>query len=199
MTKSDNNGTGHGAAKLGPGRLVLVVGPSGAGKDSVMRAAAVRLAGKSEFVFVQRVITRAPDAHEQHEPVTAGEFDARERRGVFALIWQAHGLSYAIPATIDRDLAAGRTVICNVSRAIIEATRRRYQNVLVIEITAAPDVLAARLLGRGREPAAARTARLERTVKASPASAPDVRIDNSGPLDDTVGLLLAALGAAAKC
>ena len=45
----------------GAGRLVLVVGPSGAGKDSVLRHAGERLAGASRFVFPRRVVIAAAE------------------------------------------------------------------------------------------------------------------------------------------
>ena len=43
--------------------------------------------------------------------------------------WEAHGHFYALPRSIDRDLAAGRTVVANVSRAVIAAIRDRYVDV----------------------------------------------------------------------
>ena len=80
--------------------LVLVVGPSGAGKDTLLEAARQALADDPRFRFVRRVITRPADAGgEAHEAVTAEEFAARE----FALQWQAHGLSYGIPADAIED------------------------------------------------------------------------------------------------
>ena len=95
---------------------VLVVGPSGAGKDTLLDAARGALAGDPRFRFVRRVITRPADpGGEDHEPVTEADFATRD----FALQWQAHGLRYGIPADIAVDLAAGLVVVANVSRAII--------------------------------------------------------------------------------
>ncbi len=140
--------------------LVLVVGPSGAGKDTLLNAARRALAGDARFRFVRRVITRPADpGGEDHEPVTEAEFATRD----FALQWQAHGLRYGIPADIAGDLASRVVVVANVSRAVIDEAAARFP-VRVIEVTAPPQILAERLAARGRETAADIAARLARAV-----------------------------------
>jgi len=129
--------------------LVLVVGPSGAGKDTVLGLARLALADDPRFRFVRRVITRPADAgSEDHEAVS----DAAFVRRAFALQWQAHGLNYGIPLDIVDDLARGLVVVANVSRGIIAEAASRFP-VRVIAITASPAVLAQRLTARGRETA----------------------------------------------
>jgi phosphonate metabolism protein PhnN/1,5-bisphosphokinase (PRPP-forming) len=140
--------------------LVLVVGPSGAGKDTLLNAARRGLAGNAQFRFVRRVITRTADPNgEDHEPVTEAEFTRRD----FALQWQTHGLRYGIPADIANDIASGVVVVANASRAVIAEAATRFP-VRVIEITAPPHILAERLAARGRETAADLAGRLARTV-----------------------------------
>ncbi len=136
----------------GTGRLVLVVGPSGAGKDSLLRAAAQTLAADRHIIFPRRVITRpSHDEAEAHDSLTVDEFiDARER-GHFALSWQAHGLHYGIPASLLDELRAGRTAAVNVSRAIIGEAAERFPNVAVLNVTAPAEIIAKRLAERGRE------------------------------------------------
>ncbi|MEM1163487.1 MAG: phosphonate metabolism protein/1,5-bisphosphokinase (PRPP-forming) PhnN, partial [Pseudomonadota bacterium] len=91
------------------GIFVAVVGPSGAGKDSVMREVQ-RLS--PNVTIARRVITRqVSDVTEESEGVDQQEFLRRANSGAFALSWQAHGLSYAIPATVSNDLARGRHVL----------------------------------------------------------------------------------------
>ncbi len=135
------------------GNLVLVVGPSGAGKDSVIDTARNRLMGDPRFVFATRVITRPAEAGgENHEPISSAEFEAREKAGGFLLSWQAHGLSYGIPASLIEELDRGRVVIANVSRTVIEQARSLFPGrVHVVVVTAPRDVLAERLSMRGRE------------------------------------------------
>jgi ribose 1,5-bisphosphokinase len=135
--------------------LVLVVGPSGAGKDTLLNAARDALRDDRRVHFVRRVITRPADPDgENHEPVTEAEFAARD----FALSWSAHGLRYGI-AAVD----TAPVVVANVSRGVIATAAAQYP-VRVIEVTAPPEILAARLTARGRETAADVARRLGRTA-----------------------------------
>lgn len=167
------------------GRLVLVVGPSGAGKDTVLAYAKTHLAAYPQCVFVRRVITRPPGPGEDYESVTEAEFAQRR----FALSWSAHGLHYGIPSWIEGDLAAGKTVIANVSRSVLPAARQAY-NCMVIEITAPVDLLAKRLAARGREREEDIKARLTR--EAAPAEA-DITIINDGLPEAAGAMFLAKL------
>lgn len=139
--------------------LVLVVGPSGAGKDTLLNAARDAFRDDPRVHFVRRVITRPADPEgENHEPVTETEFAVRD----FALSWSAHGLRYGIPAV---DTAP--VVVANVSRGVIATAAAQYP-VCVIEVTAPPAVLASRLAARGRETAADMAQRLGRRATIPP-------------------------------
>ena len=141
------------AQKIGPGALVLVVGPSGAGKDTLLGAAQAMLGGNDRVVFPRRVVTRAEAAPgEDHIAMRPEHFTAAVTRGAFALTWVAHGLFYGVPASVRDDLAADRLVVVNVSRTAIMAAERLAERSVVFNITAATDVLARRIAGRGREP-----------------------------------------------
>lgn len=132
---------------MGLAMLVLVVGPSGAGKDTLLSLAREALGADPRFRFVRRVITRPPNAGgEDHEAVSEAAF--AERR--FALQWQAHGLQYGIPLDVIDDIARGMVVVANVSRGVIAQAAERLP-VRVIEVTAPPEILARRLSERGRE------------------------------------------------
>jgi ribose 1,5-bisphosphokinase len=108
---------------------------------------------------------------------TEADFVRAAGQGAFALTWHAHGLRYGVPASIDADLGAARTVVCNVSRAIVPAARARYVLVTVALITAPVEVLASRLATRGRPTDGALSARLAR---AAVPFVPDVVIENVG-------------------
>ncbi|OWU85010.1 ribose-phosphate pyrophosphokinase [Oceanicola sp. 22II-s10i] len=173
------------------GRLFTVVGPSGAGKDTLIEAVRRR---RPDLVIVRRAITRgAEKGGEPFEPVTEPEFTARAMAGGFAIHWRAHGLSYGIPARIDRDLAEGRDVLFNGSRAVLPQVAARYPELTVLLIDAPREVLAARLAARNREDPADIAARLARSDYALPEGLNVVRIDNGGTLETAVEACLAAL------
>jgi ribose 1,5-bisphosphokinase len=166
------------------GALIVVVGPSGAGKDSVMGCAARHFAQRPDILFVRRVITRPSDAgSEVHESVSAQEFEEMRESGAFAVSWQAHGLSYGIPREIAESVESGMTAIVNGSRAALPAIRAAFGKVAVALVTADAPVLAKRLAQRGRESEEDVLRRLKRQVP-DVVAGPDVTvIDNSGRLD----------------
>ncbi|MCC8957602.1 phosphonate metabolism protein/1,5-bisphosphokinase (PRPP-forming) PhnN [Bradyrhizobium sp. Pear77] len=165
------------------GHLVLVVGPSGAGKDTLIDYARARLQSDTDFHFVRRVITRSPSIGENHEPVSIAEFQCRANAGAFALHWQAYGFSYGIPSTVERQLCRGTVVVANSSRAIVPLARLRYPKLLVINVTVPVEVLSRRLVGRGRENASSRKQRLARSDIDLIEGRDVLRINNVGSLD----------------
>ena len=138
------------AAGIGPGRLLLVVGPSGAGKDTLLGLARAASADEANIVFVRRVVTREASSAEDNEQLSLEAFGEAKARGAFAVHWEAYGHAYGLPRSIDDDIRAGNTVVANVSRTVIAALRRAYANVMVVAITAPTDVLAERLAMRKR-------------------------------------------------
>lgn len=172
--------------------LVLVVGPSGTGKDTLIDLARGSLEGDTRFRFVRRVITRPYDGGvEMHEPIDEATFEARRQVGGFALTWRAHGFHYGIPADIAIDLEQGRIVVANVSRAIIAETAARFP-VHVVAIASPADMLARRLAARGREDAVDAARRLGRAVRI-PDTIPRETIANDGSIEQGGRRLIAAL------
>ena len=169
-------------AAIGPGRLVLVVGPSGAGKDTLLSLAKAACAEDCNIVFPRRVITRPASNSEENEEVSPEAFQHALARGEYAMHWEAHGHCYALRRGIDDELRAGCTVIANVSRTVVGPLRRDYADVLVVSITAPPQVLAERLASRSRSSDGHIEARLDRTVDEN-SSKPDATIVNTGSAD----------------
>ena len=170
------------AGAIGPGRLVLVVGPSGAGKDTLLQLAQAACIDDHDVVFPRRVVTRESSAAEDNIAMSPDEFRRGIDHGDFAVHWEAHGHSYALPLDINDDIRAGRAVVVNVSRTVIAALRQAYANVVVVAITAPPDVLAQRLAARARHSDGNIADRLSRSVEDVSAQA-DVTILNAGSAD----------------
>jgi ribose 1,5-bisphosphokinase len=177
MTETLTTTTADQTAAIGPGRLVLVVGPSGAGKDTLLGLARAACADDRNIVFPRRVITREASASEENEEVSLGTFQEALTRGEYAMHWEAHGHRYALLRTIDVDIHAGRTIVANVSRTVIGAMRRAYADVVVVSVTAPPNVLAERIAMRARGSDGRIEDRLRRTVE-DVSAAPDVTIVN---------------------
>ncbi|MCK8085636.1 ribose 1,5-bisphosphokinase [Vibrio sp. 1CM8B] len=190
----DVNGVVNAAPKADkPGQLYYVIGPSGAGKDSIISA--LREQFVEDLVVAHRYITRAADAGgENHVELSDDEFFIRYSRNMFAMSWQAHGMSYGIGQEVYQWMDAGLSVVVNGSRAYLDAARELFGERLVpVVVSVNPEVLEARLRVRGRESEAQIALRLQRAVdycidSASGSSALNntLCIDNSGTLEQSI-------------
>lgn len=177
-----------------PGVFVLVIGPSGVGKDTLITGARQALDADKRFSFVRRLVTRPTDIDlEDHLSIEPDEFEAARASGRLALTWQAHGLNYALPIGVDTDLALGRIVVANVSRHVVPAAIAKYPTCRVVMITAEISLRAERLARRGRENRDQITARLAREGAALPADVSPVIIDNSSSVGIGVTAFVMAL------
>lgn len=176
------------------GSLVLVVGPSGVGKDTLINGARHALENDKRFVFVRRVVTRRAQAEvEDHDSLDPETFRQMDEAGRFALSWDAHNLRYALPLSVDTDLTLGKTVVANVSRHVVAQACEKYPACAVVLITAEISCRADRLIRRGRESGDQITARLARESAPVPAGINPIIIDNSGPLAIGVTAFVMAL------
>jgi phosphonate metabolism protein PhnN/1,5-bisphosphokinase (PRPP-forming) len=171
-----------------PSRLFSIVGPSGAGKDTLIEGV---LALCPDFRRVRRVITRpAALGGEDFEPVSEAEFARRENSGDFALSWQAHGLQYGIEW---QQLTGPGTILFNGSRTILPEAVRKLPALQIILVTAPEHVLAERLSARGRESAADILSRLKRGSFAMPEGLDFTTVCNDGTAEEGIARLSAAL------
>lgn len=180
--------------------LVYVMGPSGSGKDSLLRQAREALVacpeGLASLCFAHRYITRSARADaENHIALSPAEFEARCRAGLFALHWRSHGLDYGIGLEVEQWLARGMTVVVNGSRAHLATARERFPQLKPVLVTVSLETQRQRLLARGREGAAAVEARLARS--AALGFVPEdgtALISNEGALPEATQRLLQMLG-----
>jgi ribose 1,5-bisphosphokinase len=173
------------------GTAFAVVGPSGAGKDTLMEAAA---RARPDLALIRRVITRPEAAGgEDFEGISVAAFVERRAAGAFAMDWQAHGLRYGIPAEVLLELRKGRDVMFNGSRAALPAAQACFERLVVVLVTAPVSILAQRLAARGRESAADIAKRLARAPFDLPEGI-DLRVvQNDGSLEAGVSRFLLAL------
>lgn len=178
---------------MASGSFFFVVGPSGAGKDSLIDGARQQL-DPAQFIFATRTITRPADSGgEAHQACTQSEFAQLEQQGKFLMTWQAHNLSYGLPSTLLDALADGRHVIANGSRAMVAQLSERVPNLVVVEIGAPTEILAQRLAQRGRESAADVAKRLARKTEPYPEGTHVLRVTNDQTPAIGVSRFVAAL------
>jgi thymidine phosphorylase len=178
------------------GTFYLVVGPSGVGKDTLLDGARATLRDNERFVFARRIITRAADAGgEDHEAVTPAEFARRKQAGDFLLTWPAHGLEYGLSASLAGELAKGRDVVANGSRATIAELAARVPRLVVVEVTAPAELVAMRLRERGRETAEQIAGRLARATPPLPPQVEKIIVANDTDAATGIARLVAALAA----
>jgi len=173
------------------GRVIAVVGPSGVGKDSVMEGLHAALPNAH---LVRRVITRDKDAGgEDFDAVSVAEFEELVRNGAFAIHWRAHGLSYGIPKMVKYQLGQSKDCLINFSRKMLRQAENIFPNVIVLNVTAAPETIAERLLSRNRETETEITKRLAQADKALPTGMDVRHLPNDGSLAETVARGIALL------
>jgi len=175
------------------GCFFFVVGPSGAGKDSLL-SGVLPFLPTDAFVFARRVITREAVTHtEDHDSCTEAIFLEREKNGEFLITWQAHGLSYGLPISLLEAIERDVHVIANGSRNMITELQKKVPSLQVIEISAPLDILRARLNSRSRETPEEIDRRLQRSSLALPVGVSSLRVMNDLSLEIGISRLKAAL------
>lgn len=172
--------------------IAYVMGRSGVGKDTLLKAARSRLAGEP-ILFAHRYITRPVHADENFISLSAAEFELRRRRGLFAMHWQAYGNAYGIGREIGLWQRAGCLVVVSGSREHFLAKLAGDPAVTPILVTASPSVVADRLRARGRDDAPAIAQRLTRADAFAISHPRLVEIANDSAVEDGAGRLVGAL------
>ncbi len=172
--------------------LIYLMGPSGAGKDSLLER--LRAETRAGPLVAHRYITRPANAGcENHIALSEQEFLRRRAKGLFALDWQAHEHYYAFGIEVDLWLLQGIDVVVNGSRAHLPQAMQRYgAQLLPVCLQVSPGVLRQRLERRGRETAAQIEQRLVRAADYQQTLPAGCRLlDNNGDLGHTLDALLA--------
>ncbi len=180
------------------GRIIYLMGASGAGKDSLIDYALAHSGPETNFTVARRYLTRAGSEAGRHDkPVSSREFSRLERSGLLAMAWKSYNCSYGIGREIDSCLARGRDVIINGSRRYLAAARERYPELVAVLVKTAPHRRRLRLESRRRDKPRELAARLacedsRFELPATEASHFHI-ISNDGPLDQAGERFIALL------
>lgn len=175
------------------GLLAYVMGPSGAGKDTLL-AGARAILDPAAWIFAHRHITRPPmPGDENFVSLAPAEFAARRDAGLFAFHWRARDVDYGIGIEIETWRARGLAVVVSGSRADWRAGAPARAGAVPVLITAPARILAARLTARGRDTDIER--RLARADEFALDAPGLIRIDNSGTAAEGIATLVEALNA----
>ena len=175
--------------------LYYVVGPSGAGKDSILNAARSQLTADQSVVFAHRYITRPADAGgENHIALSVDEFQMRKARGLLCLDWESHGLCYGLGSEVRAWLDAGLNVVMNGSRGYLAEASKKFETELIpVLVEVDGSILRERLRKRGRETPQEIEKRVERANAFKIEHSRLQVIANNGPLDTAVSEFLILL------
>ena len=107
------------ASPIGPGRLVLVVGPSGAGKDTLIAAVRQRLAGDEGFLFPRRIVTRPASAAEDNVEAALASLTLSTPSVMLALEGKGSGAAMATAAARTPVLVPTTATPSEVAPAVV--------------------------------------------------------------------------------
>ena len=196
LTKANGNRTGKykfEEVMKDKGRLFLVVGNSGSGKDSLLTEVQARWPATAKPIRIpQRYITRPAHDSEPYISVTAAEFGDLKRSKKFCLTWRIYQTDYGVPSIVLNWLNSGQHVVVNVSREIIPRARNLIPDLKFIFVMVPLDITRHRLKSRCREAEndPSFQQRLKRAKENQTLIGADFIVDNSGSLNESAEKLL---------
>lgn len=172
-------------------RLLYLMGPSGSGKDTLLRSLQAWMHTQSVYL-ARRCITRP--AHEDskdevHLPVSPEKFALLRDLGHFVMHWHSHGLHYGISRVIDVYLRRGYVVLVNGSREYLPQALHAYPHLTPICVHVDAHILQHRLAARNREQGGDLAARLQRASLPVSTVPGLLTIDNSGTIHEAAQAL----------
>jgi ribose 1,5-bisphosphokinase len=173
------------------GRVVLLVGNSGSGKDTLIQELVRTFPGR--FCTTKRFITKPLHPSEDFIPVSKEEFDEMLSNNNFFLHWESYGYHYGVSREVLEKVDQGFTVLVNVSRQVVEEGKE-FPFVKSVFVRVPFEVTKERILSRGRESSEEVSERLNRALLLENYSGADFIVDNSGDLNNAVEQFAEVLG-----
>ena len=174
------------------GRLFLIVGNSGSGKDSLLTEVRARWPISIKPIRIpQRYITRPTHNSEHSISVTPAEFADLKRKNRFWLTWRVYHTDYGIPTIVLDWLSRSQLVMVNVSREIVPRARCTVSDLKVIFVSVPLEIALRRMRSRRREAENEPSfqQRLQRAKENQTLKGADFIVDNSGALDTSANKL----------
>ncbi|MBC8210616.1 MAG: ribose 1,5-bisphosphokinase [Gammaproteobacteria bacterium] len=174
-------------------RLYFLVGPSGAGKDTLLRELKKNQYAETQPLVAHRYITRDPrEGDENHVELCPFDFNRRLEAGLFLFNWESHGYQYAIGREVKKWVKSGHNVIINGSREYFPVAREILPALVPIWISVSEQILRQRLISRGRETAEQIEQRILRNRQLESLRPKHcVLINNDQSIEDCVGQIIA--------
>ncbi len=176
-------------------RLYFLVGPSGVGKDTLLRHLKQHQYSDRQPLVAHRYITRpVREGDENHIELSEFDFARRKDAGLFLFDWESHGFKYAIGKEARKWVKDGQNVIVNGSRNYLAQAREEYKKLIPIWMTVSEEILRQRLIQRGRESDEQIEARIQSNRQLESLKPDDCAfINNDQTIEDTVGQILALI------
>ncbi|GEM_PF-4352007 len=130
-------------------KFFLITGPSGSGKDTLIKIARQSLEHNENFLFIKRYITRKPDTNEENYYLSKSAFKILEKNNFFFTTWSIYNNFYGI--SLEDISEKSKNIIISVSRDKIGEFEEKFSNVTTIYITSTLAKIETRLQTRARE------------------------------------------------
>jgi len=176
-------------------RLYFLVGPSGVGKDTLLKHLKMHQYSSKQPIVAHRYITRpVGEGNENHIELAEFDYYRRKEADLFLFDWQSNGYLYAVGREVKKWVKLGNDVIVNGSRRYLQTAREIYPSLIPIWMTVSEDVLRQRLLERGRESEEQIEQRILHNRELEKLKQNDcVFINNDQTIEDTIGQISALI------